>query len=244
MPLDETDKSFLETLIKQRVTTVSDSVTSVSSKVTALEKTVELLTTRLETLEKKFATECEVSKAYRQRVHQLEEELDDLQQYGRRYIARIEGIPAKKGETEDELFDAIKKGLKDVDYNLQRGDLANFHRSAKPRDIELDNGDVVQTQQCMVKFYKWAPRVRLYGLNKKAKQKNVLVRANNDLTKRRYHILGPARDQVKAAFGEQNNIFVYSDRSSNLKCHTAVPFRSESDIAQIIKEIKIDRRVR
>ena len=248
MPLDETDKQFLENLINQKVTTVNDSVTTVSDKVKALEHTVQLLTARLENMEAKFKTECEVSKVFRQWVHQLEEEVDDLQQYGRRYIARIEGIPAKKGESEDELFDAIKKGLQDVDYNLQRGDLANFHRSAKPRDIELASGEKIKTQQCMLKFYKWAPSVRLYGLNKKAKRKNVTVRANNDLTKRRYRLLNAARDQVNAAFGEQNEMFVYSDRSSNLKFHlpdnTAVSFRSESDVAQIIKEIKIDQRVR
>ena len=34
----------------------------------------------------------------------------------------------KADETEEELFVSLKTELKKVDYNLQRGDLVNFHR--------------------------------------------------------------------------------------------------------------------
>ena len=82
------------------------------------------------------------------------------------YCARVFNIENKEDETEEELFTSLKQEMKKVDFNLQRGDLANFHRLGKVK--KNDKGP--DTRQVILKFHKWAPRKALYGINKKARQ--------------------------------------------------------------------------
>lgn len=141
---------------------------------------------------------------------------DDLEQYGRRYCARIEGIRENVGETEDDLFTSIQSALAEVDVPLVRNDLANYHRSAAARVSR----DGTRTQQCILSFTHWAPRRRLYGANKRARGLGKPIRCHNDLTRRRFQLLSATRDRLKAAIGESNDVFVYSDVNSNLRMRT------------------------
>lgn len=189
-------------------------------------------------LDHRLQTETEVSKVWRKKVGQLETQLDALEQYGRRYCVRVEGIPEDKNETEDQLFTTLKTKLKDIDINLQRGDLVNFHRSAKPKKHERGT----TTQQCIMKFYKWGPRRAFYGMNKKARAKNLPIRVHNDLTRRRFDALLTAQRKIAAKFGESNECFAYSDINSNLKVRTpdgyAVPFDTADDVDSILQDFE------
>ena len=181
MPFDKSDKQFLEGLITQRVTPIATGITNAETrlldlegklaateaKLAACEQIIKahdnrisaqdlLITTqqtKLAELEKRLTTEAEVNKTYRKLVNKLEGEIDDLEQYGRRYCARVFNIENKEDETEEELFTSLKQEMKKVDFNLQRGDLANFHRLGKVK--KNDKGP--DTRQVILKFHKWAP---------------------------------------------------------------------------------------
>ena len=260
MPFDDSDKTFLETLINKRVTPIASSVVSVEARLVELEAKLEATEitieaqnarisaqdalisaqqSKLDGLEKRLNTETEFNKSFRSLVKKLETEIDNLEQYGRRYCARVYGIEAKDNETEEELFTSLKKELKKVDYNLQRGDLVNFHRLGKAK--KNDKGP--DTQQVILRFQKWAPQKALYGINKKARKPGckTSMRVYNDLTKRRLEILNATRKRINNTFGENDEIFAYSDINSNIKirCPDGSTMRIESieEGAEAVREI-------
>ena len=49
----------------------------------------------------------------------LEADVDDLEQYGRRYCVRIYNLPVKEHETEEQLFTSLKTELKKVRLRKQ-----------------------------------------------------------------------------------------------------------------------------
>ena len=260
MPFDDSDKTFLENLINKRVTPIASSVVSVEARLAELEAKLEATEitieaqnarisaqdalisaqqSKLDGLEKRLNTETEINKSFRSLVKKLETEIDNLEQYGRRYCARVYGIEAKDNETEEELFTSLKKELKKVDYNLQRGDLVNFHRLGKVKQNEKGP----DTQQVILRFQKWAPRKALYGINKKARKPGckTSMRVYNDLTKRRLEILNATRKRINNTFGENDEIFAYSDINSNIKirCPDGSTMKIESieEGAEAVREV-------
>ena len=179
MPLDADDKKWLEDLVTQRVTALTDKLDILEKSVGALREIMEKQDEHIEFLDKRLRTEMEVSKAFRKRVGQLELQVDSLEQYGRRYCVRIVGIPEDKQESEEQLFGTLKTELQKIDFNLQRGDLTNFHRLGRPKKQE--HGP--DTQQCILRFLKWGPRRALYGINKKARDKRLSIQCTMTLRK-------------------------------------------------------------
>ena len=125
MPFDKADKEFLEECINKRVTPISSSVVSVEARLAELEAKlaatdiivkaqearisaqdvlISAQQSKLQQLESRLNTEIEVNKSFRSLVKKLETDIDDLEQYGRRYCARVFGIQVKPDETEEELF--------------------------------------------------------------------------------------------------------------------------------------------
>ena len=243
MPFDASDKEFLEKLVSSRVTPIATSVTNVEGRLLELEGKLaateaklaaceqiikandrrisaqDLLISaqqaKLTDIEKRLTTETEVNKTYRNLCKKLEGEIDGLEQYGRRYCARVFNIKHKENESEEELFTTLKNELKKVDYNLQRGDLVNFHRLGKVKKSE----GKPDTQQVILKFQKWAPRKALYGINKKARRpgSKTSMRVHNDLTRRRLDTLEATKKRISLTFGESDEIYAYSDINSNIR---------------------------
>ena len=253
MPFNEDDKKYLESLLTKRVTPVETNVTSLSAKLAELENIVKAQDARLSaqdvliqaqqtqinSIQQRLDTEIEVNKSYRQLVKKLEIDIDDLEQYGRRYIVRVENIAVKENETEDELFESLKTEFKKLDYNLQRGDLKNFHRLGKVK--KSDRGP--DSRQCLIKFHRWGPRKALYGINKKARRPgvNTRMRVHNDLTKRRFDIFNSVQKRIEGNFGDSGDVFVYSDVNSNLKIRQpdgkAVGFNTLEEGVEIVRRI-------
>ena len=238
MPFDDSDKQYLQSLITQNVTPVSSKVVNVEERLAVLESKLaateiimkaqdarisaqDVLITaqksKLDELEKRLNTESEVNKTYRSLVKKLEADVDDLEQYGRRYCVRIYNLPVKEHETEEQLFTSLKTELKKVEYNLQRGDLVNFHRLGQVK--KSDKPGRPDTRQVIMRFARWGPRKSLYELNKKLRRPGVKtpIRVHNDLTKRRLDILNATKRRIDVAFGDSDEIFAYSDINSNIK---------------------------
>ena len=237
MPLDADDKKWMEEMVTERVTVLANKLMEVEKSVAGLCEILAKQDENIALLDQRLQTEREVSKAFRKRVGQLEVQIDSLEQYGRRYCVRVEGIPENKQETEEDLFSTLKTELQKLDVNLQRGDLVNFHRLGKPKQKE--RGPI--TQQCILRFLKWGPRRAMYGINKKARNKALSIRVHNDLTKWRFETLSAARLKISAKLGKTNECFAYSDINSNLKIRvptgTAVSFCSLEEVDDILREI-------
>ena len=141
-----------------------------------------------------------------------------------------------RGESEDELFSAITEKLAVVGVELERDDVVRFHRSAAPR-INNENKTVAQ---CIVKLAKWAPRRKMQGVNKVAREKGASIRVHHDLTHRRYGLLAKARDQVKTSLGHVTETFPFVDVNSNLKIRCkrdVMDFNSEQELSSIVDDI-------
>ena len=142
-------------------------------------------------------------------------------------------------ETEEELFVSLKTELKKVDYNLQRGDLVNFHRLGPVK--KNDKGP--DTRQIIMRFSKWGPRKALYGLNKRARHpgSKTSMRVHNDLTKRRLDVLNAARRRIETTFGEADEIFAYSDISSNIRIrcpdNSTIRVNSTEEVKEAVRDI-------
>ena len=168
-------------------------------------------------------------------------EVDDLQQYGRRMNVRLEGLPTDKGETDDALFGKIHDCLGKVGVNIVRNDIVRFHRSSAPKM----NDDGVLVAQTILKFSNWDIRRRVHGTNKTAREKKVTTRIHHDLTKRRYELLGKARQRLKVVVAGQNRAegdeaFVFADVNSNLKLRNGRDvraFNDENELDRLITEL-------
>ena len=130
-------------------------------------------------------------------IQRMQIDTDDLQQYGRRQNVRLEGIEWSKGESEEELYQLIKTNLAKVEVDIKKSQLVRFHRSSRPSTSER-SGKVCA--QVLVKFQRWEQRRACHFANKKARDGNINLRVNHDLTKRKYQLLGRARQLIADKF--------------------------------------------
>ena len=118
-------------------------------------------------------------------------EVDDLQQYGRRSSVRIEGIVFDQGETPAQLRQKVKDNVAELGITMEDVDIFRLHRSSRPKrcDRRKDGTMIAQT---LVKLRSWDIREALHYANKTAREKKVKIRVHHDLTKRRYGLLSRA----------------------------------------------------
>ena len=165
----------------------------------------------------------------RARMIDFDIKCDDIEQYSRRMAIRVEGIPWKEGETNEELEKTSLAEFKKSGVVVQSSDIVRLHRSSGPKEK-----DGVTSKQAIIKFASWKAREKFAGFNKKARAtdkrtKKFSVRVNNDLTKRRLVLLTDARNQIKAklsrAYSEEQmkelpdheNVFAYANINSELR---------------------------
>ena len=132
-----------------------------------------------------------------QRITKLENDNDNLEQYGRRVCLRIEDAPVANEETAEEVFKKTENLLKKVCPNLSGDCIDRAHR------IGPDYTCYKSQEKCrsiMVRFVSFKHRTLFY--RKRASLKNIRVQI--DLTKRRYEVLKKAITLVN-----RNNEFGY-----------------------------------
>lgn len=237
--MSEDTKLYLEHLINTSTTTMTAHITQLEEKIISLKTEVTSLKAENNQIRYKQQALENQFDVMRRSYEKLATSHDDLENYGRRLNVRIEGIPALKDETEEQLFSAIQTQLAEVDVVINENDVVRFHRSAKPRM----NKSNVLCQQTIVKFARWNHRRAAQAVNKKSREKKLPIRVHNDLTKRRFNLLGRARKEIEQRLPNQSrddNVFAYPDINSNLiirKGRLTFPFNTDDELDKIMDDL-------
>ena len=180
----------------------------------------------------------------------LSEQLDDLQQYGRRSCVIVEGIPLSENgtrETELEAETKLKnKLLKNFDI-LEKILNAEFDKCHRIGKVKPDKKNPeVSKQSMIVKFKSHSFRSKLFDQRKDIEgrpKKTIKLRVS--LTKRRSALLNYAAGVIEHF--PDNFHFAYSDPNGGLKFRMRYPiggrytfsFNSETDIDGIINKLDL-----
>ena len=135
------------------------------------------------------------------RITKLENDNDDLEQYGRRVCLGIEDVPVANEETTVEVFKKTENLLKKVCPNLSGDCIDRAH------PIGPDYTSYKSQEKCrsiMVRFVSFKHRTLFY--RKRASLKNVRVKI--DLTKRQYEVLKKA---ITLVTGNNDVQYVFTD---------------------------------
>ena len=198
---------------------------AVKNATTPLSKTIENLVSDNVELNKK-CSELE------ERVSELESqnaarkaENDDLEQYGRRNILRVSGIPENESEDTDLIVMQVadKLGVSISPYEIDRS-----HRVGKTVKPHVGQTSTRKSRDIIVKFATYNARNRLFQERKTLREtadedlKNIFL--NEDLTKRRSEILFEARKlrrsgKIKAAYSSDGKITVRDKKDKKHMIH-------------------------
>ena len=141
------------------------------------------------------------------RIRKLENDNDDLEQYGTRVCLRIEDVPVENEETAEEVFKKTENMLKKVCPNLS-GDCTDRAHCVGPDYTFYKSQEKCRSIiDCFVSF-----KHRTLFYRKRASLKNVRVKI--DLTKRRYEVLKKAINLVN---GNHDVDYVFTDVNCQLK---------------------------
>ena len=124
----------------------------------------------------------------------LREDLDAVEQYGRRSLIRISGIPEPEGESD--TTDAVNKIIKEIDPEYKEGDIVRSHRVGRP---QLENDDEPRCRQIIVRLSEPSVKFRILKCRNKLKESDDYSSAyiNEDLTILRSKLLFHARRLLK-----------------------------------------------
>lgn len=125
----------------------------------------------------------------------LRDDLDSVEQYGRRSLMRISGIPEPEGE--GDTTDLVRKIISDIDPKYREEDVIRSHRVGKLRPSV--NGDRSKPRQIIVRLSEPSVKIRILrcGKNLKKKENYKSVYVNEDLTLLRSKILFHCRQLQK-----------------------------------------------
>ncbi|MCG8049332.1 MAG: septum formation initiator family protein [Candidatus Thiodiazotropha endolucinida] len=144
------------------------------------------------------------------RVDKAESDNDALEQYQRRNIVRISGVPETEGENTDEF---VIKLADELSADMSPSDIDRSHRVGKPKT----GGPKPRHRDIIVKFTSYNARQRLYlkrkNLRESMNRDMNRIFINEDLTKPRSKLLYDSRSLVrvkllKNAYSTDGKIFV------------------------------------
>ena len=138
----------------------------------------------------------------------LQNELDELEQYGRRSCIRIDGIPEVSNESSEDVFSNIvdmfvRVGIEDIEHNIDRA-----HRIGKSYHHKKSKK---KCKSIIVKFSSFRYRTKAY---RQKKNLDDGVTAHADLTKKRHSLRRKANDLVR---NRDEVLFCYADINCRLK---------------------------
>ena len=150
----------------------------------AIKESFQGLTNQVETLKQENA--------------QLRDEIDALEQYGRRELMRFSGLPETSGE---DTTDIVTKVVKSIDGEFQEGDILRSHRVGNPVRVDK-RGQKLPPRQIIVRVKNPQVKHRILKCSKNLKESDdyTAVMINEDLTKRRNFLAYKARKLKTADF--------------------------------------------
>ena len=187
-----------------------------------IEKITKPLVDRVVALEGKLSL-------YEAHLNEMENRLEESEQYSRRSCLRIYGVPLKENgdETSKNCLTKVKKVFKDLEVAVPDDCIDRAHRIGR---IKTSN-DGEKQQAVIVKFRSWEKRVAVYRSRKKLDNINISL----DLTPKRANLFSVARERVKNHSGIQ---FAFVDINCRLGVKLADGslkfFSSESELEKLL----------
>ena len=166
----------------------------------------------------------------------MEERIDDLEQYGRKNSIRIEGISITDSETNLQLAEKVVNTLNEMGAAVTQEDFFRLHRPGKPH--MKDGRRVAQT---IVRFRSWAARARACGTRYSGTKEERSKRPSfvrPDLTKRRLSLLAAAQSALKDhdhahAFVDGECNLIITNRSAKRKHR----FNTQYDLHEALRAV-------
>ena len=142
-----------------------------------------------------------------ERITSLEQQKDDLEQYGRRVCVRIDDVPVESEETVESVFEKVGKFLGEACPDVPVSCIDRAHRIGSEYKSCRNKKKYCSI---IVRFMSSRHRTMFYRNKKRLKD----VRIKLDLTKSRYKILKDAIDLAK----EHSDLnYVHADVNCRLK---------------------------
>ena len=151
-----------------------------------------------------------------------ESNIEELEQYGRRFCLRIESMLVVENETSYNVFSNVLDMCKKGNINISENDIGRAHRIGKPY---VDNTSKQQCNSIIVKFTSFRKRTLVYRRKKSIKD----VRVKADLIKATEYV--KANEYVKNI---PNVKFCYADTNCHLKVKWEVSGTSDSFLVHCI----------
>ena len=161
-------------------------------------------------------------------IAQLQNNLDDNEQYNRRLCLRINGLPPVaegESETSEMCLEKVKNVFKELEVDVPDAVIDRAHRIGSPRIVKGK-----KIHQVIVRFTTWRHRTLVYRARKKCPKYRIKL----DLTKRRIDII----QKVTSFLKEKEFGFAFAD----VNCRLSVKigdvfehFNSEEDLMDIVR---------
>lgn len=166
----------------------------------------------------------------------MRRKVDDLEQYGRRYSVRINGIPTKAdGESED-----VKKIVEDCCTDMDTPFIAaKIDRAHRIGQVTTDRRTKKKVQPIIVKFRSWESRTDFFRARPKWTQGGGPRRFSValDLTKNRYTLLKIAREKI---VDNPNIKYAHADLNCRLGLRlsddSTVYFNSKHELENLLRD--------
>ena len=127
-------------------------------------------------------------KEYQKRINKLEDDGEELEQYGRRLCLRIDGVPSTDKETSDEVLEKVKSLALESGCDIPDAVIDRAHRVGKEYRDKKSN---LSCKSIIARFITFRQRTIFY------RNRNKLKKVKIDLAKRRYDTYTDAINFVK-----------------------------------------------
>lgn len=163
---------------------------------------VDKLNDKIESLESLNTELVRENSELKRKIDHLEEKVDDQEQYSRRNLLRVSGIPESKDEVTDEI---ILPMCNAVEADISLCEIDRSHRVGRPKRAKSKPGlsksiDVNdKPRDFIIKFTSYRSHQKLFLRRSSLKNhgyKNIYV--NEDLTRKRSNLLFKAHELVKS----------------------------------------------
>ena len=188
----------------KQIQDLTDSVNYISGKYEDQKKIDDILIGKIDNLNKRQQTLKEKCHAYEDLIVKQADQIDSLEQYGRRNCLLLHGIPEKKDENTDTVF--IETVTNHLGVTFQPSDLDRSHRLGSKKDN--------RPRPIIVKFTRYNQRKVAFNLKKKFKGTQIIL--TESLTRNRVIML----ESAKKKFGKHNawsmDGEIYADDGKNV----------------------------
>ena len=137
-------------------------------------------------------------------ITNMQRNIDDLEQYGRRNSIRLHGVTEEANEDTDDL--AIKAITTQLKCMLTKDDIDRSHRTGKPREANPQSKTKPKPRPILIKLCSYRKLAEIMKL--KRNLKNTGISVNEDLTRRNHSLLIAASKspKVEAAWSTDGRI--------------------------------------